>query len=146
MRLFSSLRFARKKELPADESSDLETNTRDETKSYVQKMAVVIAFFVCWAPFHAQRLLAIYGDQNRELDTKVYEILTNISGILYYVSATINPILYHILSAKFRKAFKETLGHCCCKEGPYSPVSNGRLQMGMRRSSSRGHRTIALDI
>ncbi|CAG0890398.1 unnamed protein product, partial [Darwinula stevensoni] len=69
-------------------------------------VAVVIAFFVCWAPFHAQRLLAIHGDQMRPLDIKVYQVLTNTSGILYYMSATINPILYHILSAKFRKAFR----------------------------------------
>lgn len=28
------------------------------------------------------------------------------SGVLYFVSTTINPLLYHIMSRKFRKAFK----------------------------------------
>jgi hypothetical protein len=37
---------------------------------------------------------------------QIYEIMTYISGILYYVSTTINPILYHIMSLKFRDAFK----------------------------------------
>jgi len=37
---------------------------------------------------------------------QIYEIMTYISGILYYVSTTINPILYHTMSLKFRDAFK----------------------------------------
>ena len=36
----------------------------------------------------------------------IYEVVTYISGILYYVSTTINPILYHTMSLKFREAFK----------------------------------------
>ncbi|KDR24150.1 Neuromedin-U receptor 2, partial [Zootermopsis nevadensis] len=71
-------------------------------------VAVVVAFFICWAPFHAQRLFAIYGMGKAPAPVilKIYEIMTYISGILYYVSTTINPILYHIMSLKFRQAFK----------------------------------------
>jgi hypothetical protein len=70
-------------------------------------VAVVVAFFICWAPFHAQRLYAIYGmQQQAPVMLQVYEIMTYISGILYYVSTTINPILYHTMSLKFREAFK----------------------------------------
>ncbi|XP_053682182.1 pyrokinin-1 receptor-like [Sabethes cyaneus] len=74
-------------------------------------VAVVIAFFLCWAPFHAQRLFAVYGnDQNHnEAIRKAYEILTYISGILYFVSTCINPVLYNIMSHRFRQAFKECL-------------------------------------
>ncbi|CAG0917937.1 unnamed protein product [Notodromas monacha] len=70
------------------------------------QVAVVVAFFICWAPFHAQRLLAIYGDSENYWHARAYEILDNISGVLYYFSATVNPILYHILCARFRSAFK----------------------------------------
>lgn len=71
-------------------------------------VAVVIAFFLCWAPFHCQRLLAIYGEENNDDDTiaHVYYILTYISGICYYLSTCINPLLYNIMSHKFRTAFK----------------------------------------
>lgn len=73
----------------------------------------MVAFFICWAPFHAQRLVAIYVtvDEQDEHPSrmKVYEIVTYISGILYYVSTTVNPVLYHIMSNKFREAFKV---HC----------------------------------
>lgn len=74
-------------------------------------MAVVVAFFICWAPFHAQRLVYIHG-ANQDNKPKepimqhIYDVITYISGIFYYFSTTINPILYHIMSLKFREAFK----------------------------------------
>lgn len=75
-------------------------------------VAVVIAFFVCWAPFHIQRLLATHGtnsedhmSSNSKLVEFFYTLTTYISGVLYYVSTSINPILYNIMSNKFRVAF-----------------------------------------
>lgn len=61
-------------------------------------------FFICWAPFHAQRLVAMYGFGTDSLH--VYVVTTYISGILYYLSTCINPLLYNIMSNKFREAFK----------------------------------------
>ncbi|XP_049279754.1 pyrokinin-1 receptor isoform X1 [Anopheles funestus] len=81
-------------------------------------VAVVVAFFLCWAPFHAQRLVYIYGvDKDHQpsdpLILKLFVVTTYISGILYYLSTCINPLLYNIMSNKFRQAFKETLSNCC---------------------------------
>lgn len=70
----------------------------------IPTVAVVVAFFLCWAPFHAQRLVAIYGSGNDHLD--IYVVMTYISGILYYLSTCINPLLYNLMSNKFREAFK----------------------------------------
>ncbi|KAK6629883.1 hypothetical protein RUM43_003704 [Polyplax serrata] len=72
-------------------------------------IAVVVGFFICWAPFHAQRLVAMYGHLDEHPSKTVYVVyifLTYISGVLYYLSTTINPLLYHIMSHKFRNAFK----------------------------------------
>ncbi|XP_018396398.1 PREDICTED: neuromedin-U receptor 2-like [Cyphomyrmex costatus] len=75
-------------------------------------VAVVIAFFICWAPFHVQRLIAIYGTNTEDHITSngpwmefLYLLMTYVSGVFYYVSTTINPILYNIMSNKFRMAF-----------------------------------------
>lgn len=56
--------------------------------------------------------MAIYISEPTDADVIAFSYLTNISGVLYYVSATINPILYSILSLKFRHAFRDTLGRC----------------------------------
>ncbi|GFT20828.1 pyrokinin-1 receptor [Nephila pilipes] len=56
--------------------------------------------------------MAVYISVPTEADYIIYSYLTNISGVCYYVSATINPILYSILSLKFRHAFRDTLGRC----------------------------------
>lgn len=73
-------------------------------------VAVVVAFFICWAPFHAQRLLAVYlqsaSEETQETWKGFYVLLLYASGILYYLSTTINPVLYNIMSNKFRDAFK----------------------------------------
>ena len=70
--------------------------------------AVVLAFFLCWAPFHAQRLGYVYFKESKIFRT-LNEYLYYISGFLYYLSATVNPILYNLMSLKYRHAFKQTL-------------------------------------
>ncbi|KAK6169605.1 hypothetical protein SNE40_020620 [Patella caerulea] len=78
-------------------------------------VAVVVAFFVCWAPFHAQRLMTLYVKREQwtpEL-LVVQSYLFYVSGVLYFLSCTINPILYNLLSRKYRQAFKRTLCRCC---------------------------------
>ncbi|XP_022654818.1 pyrokinin-1 receptor-like [Varroa jacobsoni] len=118
-----------------DENGSIRTScktprhTGGGSKRAVVKMlvAVVISFFVCWTPFHIQRVLAqslsdISADDgaqepNRQLLT-VYVIIHHVSGISYYLSATVNPILYQVLSLKFRQAMRDTFlrccTHCCC--------------------------------
>ncbi|KAL1464904.1 hypothetical protein WDU94_004509 [Cyamophila willieti] len=95
-------------------------------------VAVVVAFFICWAPFHVQRLVAIYTPVWGSDHHTVYAIVTYTSGILYYLSTTVNPILYHIMSFKFREAFKETLSRCCCEtqQRSYSQLSKQKRLLG----------------
>uniref|UniRef100_A0A8W7PRK6 G-protein coupled receptors family 1 profile domain-containing protein n=1 Tax=Anopheles coluzzii TaxID=1518534 RepID=A0A8W7PRK6_ANOCL len=86
-------------------------NSQGSRRVLKMLVAVVVAFFICWAPFHAQRLVYIYGvNTNHQpsdpLILKLFIITTYISGILYYLSTCINPLLYNIMSNKFRQAFK----------------------------------------
>ena len=43
----------------------------------------------------------------------VNEKLYYINGIFLYLSSTINPIIYNLMSAKYRRAFITTLSSCC---------------------------------
>ncbi|CAO1392040.1 unnamed protein product [Diamesa hyperborea] len=95
--------------------------------------AVVITFFVCWAPFHAQRLLYLYG-QNIESFKSLNQWVFAVSGWLYYVSCTINPILYNVMSHRYRIAFRETL--CSRKRGYYSSANGfSRDQSSFRETT-----------
>uniref|UniRef100_A0A5K4EPF9 Putative neuropeptide receptor n=2 Tax=Schistosoma mansoni TaxID=6183 RepID=A0A5K4EPF9_SCHMA len=68
-------------------------------------VAVVVAFFICWAPFHLQRVLT---SANVQMTWFFIDFLFYVSGFLYYMSATVNPILYSLMSARFRRAFIST--------------------------------------
>ena len=80
-------------------------------------VAVVVAFFVCWAPFHSQRLMVIYmsRDQWTKKFMEFQEVFYQTSGVLYYVISVVNPILYNVMSLKFRQAFKNTIFSPCRK-------------------------------
>ncbi|XP_005104608.2 pyrokinin-1 receptor [Aplysia californica] len=85
-------------------------------------VAVVVAFFICFAPFHAQRLMTLYirPDQWTPELLLVQSNLFYVSGVLYFMSSTVNPILYNVLSRKFRQAFKRTLCRCCLRLNSHS--------------------------
>ncbi|KAL1130067.1 hypothetical protein AAG570_013010 [Ranatra chinensis] len=86
-----------------------ETRHSQSRKSIIRMLsAVVIAFFLCWAPFHAQRLMYLYARNSPHYET-INEWMYYITGCFYYFSSTINPILYNLMSIKYRLAFKQTL-------------------------------------
>ncbi|XP_065225254.1 pyrokinin-1 receptor-like [Planococcus citri] len=89
--------------------SSMFSQQRPERKISKMLIAVVVTFFLCWAPFHAQRLVAMYGT-NSSLMMKIYDVVTYVSAIMYYTSSMMNPLLYQITSRKFRDAFKESIG------------------------------------
>jgi len=78
-------------------------------------------FFLCWLPFHIQRLLSIYLNEagnvnNEEISQEpssavfsLFSVVFYISGYCYYSNSACNPILYNILSAKYRRAFCRTV-------------------------------------
>uniref|UniRef100_A0A182QIT4 G-protein coupled receptors family 1 profile domain-containing protein n=1 Tax=Anopheles farauti TaxID=69004 RepID=A0A182QIT4_9DIPT len=126
--------------------------TQYNSTRHVVKMlvAVVIAFFVCWAPFHAQRLMAVYANEHNENATirTAYDILTYVSGILYYISTCINPVLYNIMSHKFREAFKEMLANYFYHRPPASqPLSEDLFfRNASWRSNSNNSHTLSFSM
>ncbi|CAD7084087.1 unnamed protein product [Hermetia illucens] len=130
--------------------SEPNRNVSGQTRVIRMLVAVAVAFFLCWAPFHAQRLVAVYGSKSvtshSDLFYKVYKVLTYISGVLYYLSTCINPLLYNIMSYKFRDAFKLTLARQFglgskyqVKNHNYSALSrqNGSVRLTTTTDSTR---------
>ncbi|XP_054264161.1 neuropeptides capa receptor-like [Macrosteles quadrilineatus] len=85
-----------------------ETKTSQSRKSIIRMLvAVVITFFLCWAPYHAQRLHYRYG-RDSDYYYQINEWLYYVAGCFYYLSSTANPLLYNLMSGKYRDGFRRT--------------------------------------
>ncbi|XP_019958568.1 neuromedin-U receptor 1-like [Paralichthys olivaceus] len=73
---------------------------------------LVVVFGLCWAPFHVDRLMWSYIDMSSQKHLKLYEHVHIISGVCFYLSSAINPILYNIMSTRFREMFSHMTCDC----------------------------------
>ncbi|XP_007250860.2 neurotensin receptor type 1 [Astyanax mexicanus] len=75
--------------------------------------AVVIAFVVCWLPYHARRLMYCYVTDWTDALYDFYHYFYMVTNVLFYVSSAINPVLYNLVSANYRQIFFSTLSYFC---------------------------------
>ncbi|XP_041093274.1 growth hormone secretagogue receptor type 1-like [Polyodon spathula] len=85
---------------------------RDRSHRQTVKMlaVIVLAFVLCWLPFHIGRTLFSMSAGTSEMYA-VSQHLNLVSFVLFYLSAAINPILYNTMSARYRTAVCKLLGH-----------------------------------
>ncbi|XP_078059947.1 growth hormone secretagogue receptor type 1-like [Mustelus asterias] len=82
-------------------------NSRDKNNKQTVKMlaVVVFAFVLCWLPFHVGRYLFIKSSEAGSFEMlQISQYCNLVSFVLFYLSAAINPILYNIMSKKYRVA------------------------------------------
>lgn len=79
---------------------------------------VVIAFVVCWLPYHVRRLMFCYVTEWPDDLYDFYHYFYMLTNVLFYVSSAINPILYNLVSATYRQIFVSTLRYVCCHRPP----------------------------
>ncbi|XP_049602592.1 neuromedin-U receptor 1-like [Syngnathus scovelli] len=92
---------------------------------------LVIVFCLCWAPFHVDRLMWSLMDTSVEQHLQIFEHIHVVSGVFFYLSAAINPILYNLMSTRFREMFR----HISCNADAWS-VRSGKGTT-LRGSSSQ---------
>ncbi|XP_074517380.1 growth hormone secretagogue receptor a [Sebastes fasciatus] len=86
---------------------------RDKSNRQTIKMLVVVvlAFVLCWLPFHVGRYLQFRSlDAPSPLLSVLSEYCSLVSVVLFYLSAAINPILYNTMSWKYRGAAARLFG------------------------------------
>ncbi|KAJ8409626.1 hypothetical protein AAFF_G00230270 [Aldrovandia affinis] len=86
---------------------------RDKNNKQTVKMlaVVVFAFVLCWLPFHVGRyLISKSSEAGSPLMSLISEYCNLVSFVLFYLSAAINPILYNIMSKKYRTAACKLFG------------------------------------
>ncbi|XP_056631629.1 growth hormone secretagogue receptor type 1 isoform X2 [Diorhabda sublineata] len=73
---------------------------------------VVLAFFICLLPFRALTLWIIIAPAGSiiELGFERYYNILYFSRIMFHINSAVNPILYNIMSSKFRGGFFKLCG------------------------------------
>lgn len=104
------------------DSSDTTSSSCNTSGSYHSRarrqvvlmlLTVVVSFFVCLSPY---RLLIFYIvvapiEQIAALDSDMFFGLLNFCRIMFYLNSAGNPILYNLMSSKFRRGFLKLCGY-----------------------------------
>ncbi|NXJ15168.1 NMUR1 protein, partial [Odontophorus gujanensis] len=72
---------------------------------------LVVVFGICWAPFHTDRLVWSFISTWTSPMLHMFQYVHIISGVFFYLSSAANPILYNLMSTRFREMFKEVMCH-----------------------------------
>ncbi|CAI5776087.1 neuromedin-U receptor 1 [Podarcis lilfordi] len=71
--------------------------------------ALVVVFGICWAPFHTDRLVWSFVTHWTDQMLGMFQYVHIISGVFFYLSSAANPILYNLMSTRFREMFKDVM-------------------------------------
>lgn len=113
-------------------------------------IGIIILFFVCLLPF---RILAlwetVYPDgMLQQIGPEPYLNVMFFCRLLIYVNSAGNPIIYNIVSTKFRRAFQKVLRlYCCClkKRLLLRGTMNGQYSQGTRMTTMSHYSVVRQD-
>ncbi|XP_037326355.2 neuromedin-U receptor 1 [Pungitius pungitius] len=92
---------------------NVRTQQQKARRRQVTKMlfVLVVVFAICWAPFHTDRLMWSFISDWTNNHLEIFQYVHIISGVFFYLSSSVNPILYNLMSTRFREMFKEVMCH-----------------------------------
>lgn len=95
--------------------------------------AVVVAFFLCLLPFRLLTLYIILSEEQtlHNIGLGRYYSLLYFCRIMLYLNSAINPILYNLMSTKFRKGFYKLI--VTSWSGLVTSITCGRYARGRKR-------------
>ncbi|XP_016069558.1 PREDICTED: neuromedin-U receptor 2-like [Miniopterus natalensis] len=97
------------------EAEKITANIQRPSRKAVTKMlfVLVLVFAVCWTPFHIDRLFFSFVEEWTESLAAVFNLFHVVSGVFFYLSSAVNPIIYNLLSHRFRSAFRSVIAPAC---------------------------------
>ncbi|NWX47492.1 NMUR2 protein, partial [Steatornis caripensis] len=107
------------------EEEEMAVNVQRPSRKSVTKMlfVLVMVFAICWAPFHIDRLFFSFVVEWTESLANIFNLIHVVSGVFFYLSSAVNPIIYNLLSQRFRIAFFSVISPCCKHWAPNHPTS-----------------------
>lgn len=95
-------------------------------------VVLVVMFGICWAPFHTDRLMWSFMDEFSSVEVfRVFEYVHVFSGVFFYLSSAVNPVLYNLMSTRFREMFRDVM--CVHKRGS----AHRKYSLSMTRTTVR---------
>ncbi|KAM9311064.1 neuromedin-U receptor 2 [Gastrophryne carolinensis] len=106
------------------EADKISVNIQRPSRKSVTKMlfVLVMVFAICWAPFHIDRLFFSFVHDWTEPLANVFNLIHVVSGVFFYLSSAVNPLIYNLLSRRFRSAFRNFLPPIFKRWTPKLPV------------------------
>ncbi|NXE48341.1 NMUR2 protein, partial [Casuarius casuarius] len=122
--------------LKGDKSLEVEemaVNVQRPSRKSVTKMlfVLVMVFAICWAPFHIDRLFFSFVVEWTEPLANIFNLIHVVSGVFFYLSSAVNPIIYNLLSQRFRMAFLSVISPRCKHWAPKHPASKISTQQSI---------------
>ncbi|XP_032094953.1 neuromedin-U receptor 2 [Thamnophis elegans] len=115
------------------EVKEMQMNIKLSSRKSITKMlfVLVIVFGVCWAPFHTDRLFYSFVATWTEPLANIFNLIHVVSGVFFYLSSAVNPIIYHVFSQRFRMAFLSVIFPQCKYWHPRRPTSHPTSQQSV---------------
>ncbi|XP_074640290.1 growth hormone secretagogue receptor type 1-like [Tubulanus polymorphus] len=84
----------------------------------IMLILLTVAFFVCMLPFRVLSLYLIFNsiEAFKKLGITTIIAIVYFCRLMIYINSAVNPIVYNVISTKFRKAFKQIVMRCVCCE------------------------------
>ncbi|XP_005376636.2 PREDICTED: neuromedin-U receptor 2 [Chinchilla lanigera] len=97
------------------EADEVNANIQRPSRKSVNKMlfVLVLVFGICWTPFHVDRLFFSFVEEWTEPLAAVFNLFHVVSGVFFYLSSAVNPIIYNLLSRRFQAAFRNLFSSAC---------------------------------
>ncbi|XP_049961773.1 orexin receptor type 2-like [Schistocerca serialis cubense] len=88
-------------------------NARARRQVVLMLATVVLSFFLCLLPFRAFTLWIVFASSAsvRALGIEAYYSLLYFCRTMFYLNSAVNPILYSLMSSKFRAGFARLFGY-----------------------------------
>ncbi|XP_051720170.1 C3a anaphylatoxin chemotactic receptor-like [Ctenopharyngodon idella] len=83
----------------------------NQPRSYRVIIAVVLAFFICWLPFHIHKFYSLSAKENH-WSKSAKDVLSKTKAVvtfLVFLNSCLNPILYVFMCEEFKKKLKQSL-------------------------------------
>lgn len=130
---------------PGTNCSERAFNVRARKQVVAMLVTVVVAFFVCLLPFRLFTLWIILAPSQILVDIKMdnyYRILYS-CRIMLYLNSAVNPMLYNLMSSKFRQGFRSLLASLCFRK---QRKSQFRLRYNNTLSTTLTHSSTKLSV